>query len=379
MELIDRVLLEWSYRCEKGYPNLNNKEDLKIFEKVFEIDLVHEINSQGFRPLEFSELRKRGGPRLKKVHSFIQTGKPFTNSQGEEVVLKYNNDAYAELFANADIQGLKDIGKSSINNFPFLKDLKGSNYSFNMLLKTPDFGGKGTGSGTKVEDENLYLLKEKLYQLIDSEGGAIKVKIDGQPTYIVAGAETQVGMPKSDFNLTNEEGKPIVFISHKKAGTKGASANDFIRWSGYTMYADNPEVIDFNNAIKKFLTDNNLDGLPNKTRFISPIKDSKLTQALIYGPEFGGAFSKDNVNIIIQGEVSFEPQADGTYLLTGGHILIPPQVPTGEYAPYLTAAYRGDRQMFGILNNEAIAMTKAVAQSASNVYELRNGDFVKIK
>ena len=186
-------------------------------------------------------------------------------------------------------------------------------------------------------------------------------------------------MPKSDFNLTNEEGKPIVFISHKKAGGKGASAKDFIRWSGYTMYAENPEVVAFNNAIKKFLIDNNLDGLPNKTRFIAPIKDNKLTQALIYGPEFGGAFSKDNVNIIIQGEVSFEPQADGTYLLTGEHVLTPPQVPTGEYAPYLTAAYRGDRQMFGILNNEAIAMTKGVAYNASNIYELQNGEFNKVK
>ena len=378
MEILDKILLEWSYRCEKGYPDLNNEADLAIFKQLFEVDLK-ELNPQGFRILEFSELKKRGGPRLKKLDSFIKGSKPFTNANGEEVILIYSDDAYSDLFANADIEGLKALGKSSINSFPFFKDPQGKDYSFSMLLKTSDFGGKGAGSGTKVEDENLYLLKEKLHQLIDSEGGAIKVKIDGQTTYTVAGAETQAGMPKSDFNLTNEEGKPIVFISHKKAGGKGASAKDFIRWSGYTMYAENPEVVAFNSAIKKFLIDNNLDGLPNKTRFIAPIKDDKLTQALIYGPEFGGAFSKDNVNIIIQGEVSFEPQADGTYLLTGEHVLTPPQVPTGEYAPYLTAAYRGDRQMFGIKNNEAIAMTKGVAYNASNIYELQNGEFNKVK
>ena len=33
MELIDKILLEWSYRCEKGYPDLNNKEDLKSDDK----------------------------------------------------------------------------------------------------------------------------------------------------------------------------------------------------------------------------------------------------------------------------------------------------------------------------------------------------------
>jgi hypothetical protein len=378
MELLDKVLLEWAYRCEKGYPDLNSEADLAVFKHLFEIDLK-ELNLQGFRVLTFSELKKRGGPRLKKLDSFIKGSKPFTNTNGEEVILTYSDDTYSDLFANADTGGLKTLGKSSINNFPFFKDPQGKDYSFSMLLKTPDFGGNGVGSGTKVEDENLYLLKEKLHQLIDSEGGVIKVKIDRQATYTVAGAETQAGMPKSDFNLINEEGTPVVFISHKKAGGKGASAKDFIRWSGYTMYAENPEVVSFNNAIKKFLIDNNLDGLPNKTRFISPVKDSKLIQKLIYGPNFGEAFSKDNANIIIQGEISLEPQADGTYLLTGEHVLTSPQIPTGEYVPYLTAAYRGDRQMFGILNNEAIVMTKAVAHAASNIYELQNGKFNKVK
>jgi len=38
MDLIDKILLEWSYRCEKGYPDLENKEDLKIFEELFGIN-----------------------------------------------------------------------------------------------------------------------------------------------------------------------------------------------------------------------------------------------------------------------------------------------------------------------------------------------------
>ena len=175
MEILDKILLEWSYRCEKGYPDLNNETDLAIFKQLFEVDLK-ELNPQGFRILEFSELKKRGGPRLKKLDSFIRGSKPFTNANGEEVILTYSDDAYSDLFANADIEGLKALGKSSINNFPFFKDPQGKDYSFSMLLKTSDFGGKGAGSGTKVEDENLYLLKEKLHQLIDSEGGTIKVK-----------------------------------------------------------------------------------------------------------------------------------------------------------------------------------------------------------
>ena len=35
MDLLDKVLLEWSIRCEKGYPDFNNEQDLAIFESMF--------------------------------------------------------------------------------------------------------------------------------------------------------------------------------------------------------------------------------------------------------------------------------------------------------------------------------------------------------
>ena len=39
MNLIDKAILEWSYRTKKGYPDLNNKEDLRVFESLFGFDL----------------------------------------------------------------------------------------------------------------------------------------------------------------------------------------------------------------------------------------------------------------------------------------------------------------------------------------------------
>ena len=66
-------------------------------------------------------------------------------------------------------------------------------------------------------------------------------------------------------------------------------------------------------------------------------------------------------------------------LLEAEHVESPPSVPQGSYAPYLTAGYRGDREMFGIKNNEAIVMTKSIAGKASNVYELKGDKFVKIR
>ena len=47
MNLIDKVILEWSYRTKKGYPDLSNEEDLRVFESIF-----------GFNPT-VTELDKR--------------------------------------------------------------------------------------------------------------------------------------------------------------------------------------------------------------------------------------------------------------------------------------------------------------------------------
>lgn len=46
MNLIDKVILEWSYRTKKGYPDLNNIEDLTIFESAFGFNLKEEISFQ---------------------------------------------------------------------------------------------------------------------------------------------------------------------------------------------------------------------------------------------------------------------------------------------------------------------------------------------
>lgn len=40
MDLLDKVLLEWSVRCEKGYPDFNNEQDLAIFESLFGFKLL---------------------------------------------------------------------------------------------------------------------------------------------------------------------------------------------------------------------------------------------------------------------------------------------------------------------------------------------------
>jgi len=46
MNLIDRVILEWSYRTKKGYPDLNNEDDIRVFQSLFNINLNEEITTK---------------------------------------------------------------------------------------------------------------------------------------------------------------------------------------------------------------------------------------------------------------------------------------------------------------------------------------------
>ena len=45
MSLIDRTILEWAWMSEKGYPDINNENDLRVFESLFGFDLNEQIIS----------------------------------------------------------------------------------------------------------------------------------------------------------------------------------------------------------------------------------------------------------------------------------------------------------------------------------------------
>ena len=80
MNLIDKAILEWSYKTTKGYPDINSQEDMALFESIFGFiplikenkDLVNLIQSniKGYGDitgtgstsirLQFSEVPSRG-------------------------------------------------------------------------------------------------------------------------------------------------------------------------------------------------------------------------------------------------------------------------------------------------------------------------------
>jgi len=331
-----------------------------------------------FKPLTIYDLSKRGGYRFDILSNKIINEIPFNLVNGENKILKFDRDEYLDLFLNKKIITCKHMFHP-INKFPFFTDIQ-TQYSISDLTKDQSFGGKGTGSGTVVEDYNLNLLNLKLYELINKHGGYIDVLIKNKKYKYVHKAISQSGTPKSDFNIINTSNEPVIFISHKKAGIHGPSPDDFIRWSGYTRYNNDLEVLYFNDRLNDFIYLNSLDGVPNQTRFIYKLKNINLIHKLIYGSEYGNEnHGPDNINIILQGNINLHNIYKNIYKLTAEHSYIPPSIPKNMYYPYLTAGYRADRNMFNIKNNEAIVMTKSTAHKSSNVYELKKDKFIKIK
>jgi hypothetical protein len=61
MDLLDKVLLEWSARTDKGYPDLNNEQDLAIFESMF-----------GFKLNEQEENDKQEAKNTKTIEDIVE-------------------------------------------------------------------------------------------------------------------------------------------------------------------------------------------------------------------------------------------------------------------------------------------------------------------
>jgi hypothetical protein len=339
MNVFDIFFKKFSYKFDKGYPDMNNTQDVLLLESIllneFGIDL-----DEGFNPLKFYDLQKYGGPRLKILFNKIESGAPFDMVNGEQVVLKFNKPEYGPLFNNSDVESLKSISKTNINAFPFFVDKDGQIYSIGDLLKTKDFGGKGEGSGTRVEDIALADVAKKIQEL-----GSIDVKLseNGKIYKSIIEANTVNGTPKADFTFDNETG-PIVFISHKD----GKGPKDFQQYSGFQGLSDHPEVKSFVDAVKAKTGGE----LKSGESFRRKIKDSSIKLKAVYGlDQKVGDYGVNNCQVILQGPIELKlDSSDNAYLVEANHKVINPNLPVGDYEPYMYVTFRSDRNNEGVKN-----------------------------
>lgn len=146
MNLIDRVILEWSYRTDKGYPDLTNEKDLRVFESLF-----------GFNLEEMA----------KKPFSFLS---PEAQEVGREIMSKLNlpEDEIASHSKNRIIvltdkprkEVFSSLGDLGYERDPIIRGSSGGGYvtpnGIEIIHKPKtltQLGGAGVGNETFIYDK----------------------------------------------------------------------------------------------------------------------------------------------------------------------------------------------------------------------------------
>ncbi len=97
MNVVDKVLTEWAFRCKKGYPDLNNPDDMKILKEIYaEYGIVMEASNEASGDAE-SELigflgKKKAQEVMKRPLYQSATVSDFVSDPQKYV------DAFSDLF-----------------------------------------------------------------------------------------------------------------------------------------------------------------------------------------------------------------------------------------------------------------------------------------
>lgn len=279
------------------------------------VDLVGSSNSD-----EYEIERKK--QRLDAFIDKIINGKPFPKVSGDPVVIKPEPEL------------IKSIQSRQIpNELPIEPE---GTTKLSSLLKTPEFGAEEKTKRLSHEIQALNSLDSQIKELLQGRS-SIPLEV-GNVTVQAAGARNTPGTPKSDFEIINDKGQPVAWISHKAS----PNPTKFGQWSGVTKFANHAEVRAFAQAVS-----------PNppakkQTAYSRAINDVDLQKKAVYGLNFGSnQFGINNVTSVFFGPIKIEKEVN-KYKLTAAQELKNGDDFSPEYVPVLTARYSSDRNDLGI-------------------------------
>jgi len=366
MDVLDKFFTKYSYKFPKGYPDLKDKQDILLMESLLSDVLDEKFNLQETN-LSRGQLKKYES-RVRKFISQILSKTPFETVDGGVINITSLIDSGVEFDLKSDEQEMID---SIISNQGTILvkgniDDKDVTLNSNQLKKTKDYGGRGAGSGTRVEDAALADAVFGLNKLND--GKAVDVSFNGKVYSDIVSATTVPKTPKADFSFDDSKGERVIFVSHKA----GKSPKDFQQYGGVTALADDPEVQDFVKAVKENLQD------PNQMEpgrgFRRKVKSPELIRKTVYGLDFQPKenYGINNVQGLLQGPLKFtkigkEDTGEPIYELSSNHTILNPNLPEGEYEAYFYVTMRRNRNQFGIKDARFGIYTEAFKRNSLEV------------
>ena len=310
-----------------------------------------------FLQLKHYDLSKRGFARVPVFIDKVRDKEYFSTDKGAVMI---TSPSWKKLDAemrvsgySAIMKGRTDKGKSVTVKYP------------HEFHKTPEFGGKGKGSGTAAEDRELKGLRNEIERAMVKDGISVLPMIVGKKKCMVVGVESTFGTPKSDFHLVDASGEAVAWISHKD----GSTAKDFQQYGGLAdkIFKNNKEVTAWMNALKKKFP----DGMKSGDTAWRHVKDRKLILQSVWGIDYGKARGKNNVDEFHQGPMKIKKRGK-YYYIQSRHQDNNGAIPKGDYKAIFYARYTGDRgaNAGGVTVGTARVGVFAIAIKKKNVEEI---------
>jgi hypothetical protein len=334
--VFDIFFKKFAYKFPKGYPDMKNDQDALLLEQL--INKLGVVIALEEARVEVSKLKNRP-ERRKVIINKIWDKSPFKLIDGTELLVSdiiIDGEKFSA--ANAEDKDKATTALVTVSKLSFDGTVDGvkKSVSANNLEKTPELGGKGAGSTTTIETSAMTDLDAKIKEL-----GTVDIKIGNEIYPNITGVKNTPGVPKSDFELYDENGKSLIFISHKDC----CNARDFQQYGGVSAFKSDSEVQSFVAAIKKELGG---DQMVRGGGFKRKVESDEIKLKSIYGLNYGSGFNKDNVQIVCQGEINLVPVSDSVYTLKSDHDILNGTIPGEGYTPYFMATFRSDRNDLGI-------------------------------
>ena len=219
----------------------------------------------------------------------------------------------------------------------------------NMIVKTQEFGGRGTSSGVKAETNQIDQINKAIFESIErSEGKPINI-IVGVEGFNKTGLAKNVikcekisGTPKADAALIDENNNKVAYISLKSA----SAPKQMNQWSGLYQYQETDIVKNFIDDVRLWIKNNGQ--IPASMALFRPIPTG---HELITNSTYGDQSSpENNCDIIIadRGTITLIDKDEHTKSFECEHIWYARDpISDPSWAPTFYAR-PGDRNDFGI-------------------------------
>ena len=349
MDVLDIFLKKYSYKFPKGYPDMNNEQDILLMESILsELGInLDEVNG-----LQASQLNKRGN--LDKFLDMFYNQELFDTDNGkvilDKITIKSDSFDIQDKDKKDILKNIILLGKPTIyvlgkyvDTGDLFKDTTGK------LHKTEDFGGKTSAPGEGIEAKELAYVND----LIEQNGGKIDIVLDDT---VYPNITKAIKVPKNkqaDFEFIGDNN---LYIQHKDMVSQQLSGVHKLNLLDVEELTDDeltivvkkyPEIQEFVKDVKALRPDG-LVSKDNISRIISP----KLQMEAAYG--IGNEFGPSKVQAVFFGNLTLEPeQLDNEKtifrLSSPAHFVFPTPL-SKEYEVMITATFRNKMNQQGVKN-----------------------------